>query len=154
MSTKLGRWHLATHVFRDVRKGARDLFSPEKSAIPSSKKSYKTKDTRTNIWGWERNKVDLSINAIKPNHFFLLSTLPYGARGSVVGWGTMLQAGMSRVRVPMLRIFFNWPNPSCRTMDMRSTQPLTKMSTMNLPGGKGRPARKVDKLTAICEPIV
>jgi hypothetical protein len=25
----------------------------------------------------------------------------YGARGSVVGWGTMLQAGRSRVRVPM-----------------------------------------------------
>jgi hypothetical protein len=27
------------------------------------------------------------------------------------------------------------------------------MSTRNLPGGKGRPARKAD-LTAICEPIV
>jgi hypothetical protein len=34
-----------------------------------------------------------------------------------------------------------------------STQPLTEMSTRNLPGGKGRPARKAD-LTAICEPIV
>jgi hypothetical protein len=30
---------------------------------------------------------------------------------------------------------------------------LTEMSTRNLPGGKGRPARKAD-LTAICEPIV
>jgi hypothetical protein len=29
------------------------------------------------------------------------------ARGSVVGWGTMLQAGRSRVRVPMRWIFFN-----------------------------------------------
>jgi hypothetical protein len=29
-----------------------------------------------------------------------------GARGSVVGWGTMLQAGRSRVRVPMRWIFF------------------------------------------------
>jgi hypothetical protein len=28
-----------------------------------------------------------------------------GARGSVVGWGTMLQAGRSRVRVPMRWIF-------------------------------------------------
>jgi hypothetical protein len=28
------------------------------------------------------------------------------------------------------------------------------MSTRNLPGGKGRPARKADNLTAICEPIV
>jgi hypothetical protein len=31
---------------------------------------------------------------------------------------------------------------------------LTEMSTMNLPGGKGRPARGADNLTAICEPIV
>jgi hypothetical protein len=28
------------------------------------------------------------------------------------------------------------------------------MSTSNLPGGKGRPARGADNLTAICEPIV
>jgi hypothetical protein len=34
------------------------------------------------------------------------------------------------------------------------TQPLTEMSTRNLPGVKGRPARKADNLTAICEPIV
>jgi hypothetical protein len=38
-------------------------------------------------------------------------------------------------------------------MTLRSTQPLTEMSTRNLPGGKGRPARKTD-LTAMCEPIV
>jgi hypothetical protein len=37
---------------------------------------------------------------------------------------------------------------------MGSTQPLTEMSTRNLPGGKGRPARKTDNLTAICGPIV
>jgi hypothetical protein len=34
------------------------------------------------------------------------------------------------------------------------TQPLTEMSTKNLPEGKGRPARKADDLTAICEPTV
>jgi hypothetical protein len=49
---------------------------------------------------------------------------------------------------------FNWPNPSSRTMVLGSTQPLTEMSTRNLPGDKGRPARKADKLTAICELIV
>jgi hypothetical protein len=33
-------------------------------------------------------------------------------------------------------------------------QSLTEMSTRNLPGGKGgRPERKGDNLTAICEPI-
>jgi hypothetical protein len=50
--------------------------------------------------------------------------------------------------------FFNSPNPSSRTMALSSTQPLTEMSTRNLLWGKGRPARKADNLTAICEPIV
>jgi hypothetical protein len=31
--------------------------------------------------------------------------------------------------------FFNLPNPSSRTMAVGSTQPLTEMSTKNLPGG-------------------
>jgi hypothetical protein len=39
-------------------------------------------------------------------------------------------------------------------MALGSTQPLTEMSTRNLPGGKGRPARKADNFTAICELIV
>jgi hypothetical protein len=39
-------------------------------------------------------------------------------------------------------------------MALISTQPLTEMSTTNLPEGKGRPARRADNLTAICEPIV
>jgi hypothetical protein len=83
-----------------------------------------------------------------------LSGIILSRRGSVVDWGTMLQAGRSRVRVSMRWIFFNWPNPSSRTMALGSTQPLTKMSIRNLPGGKGRPARKADNLTAICELIV
>jgi hypothetical protein len=33
--------------------------------------------------------------------------------------------------------FFNWRNSSSRTMTLGSTQPLTEMSTRNLPGGKG-----------------
>jgi hypothetical protein len=39
-------------------------------------------------------------------------------------------------------------------MSVVSTQPLTEMSTKNLPGGKGWQMRKADNLTAICEPIV
>jgi hypothetical protein len=65
----------------------------------------------------------------------------------------MLQAGRSRVRVPM-RSFFNLRNPSSRIMALGSTQPLTEMSTRNLPGDKERPARKAEKLTSIFEPIV
>jgi hypothetical protein len=36
-------------------------------------------------------------------------------------------------------------------MALGSTQSLTEMSTRNLPGDKGRPARKADNLTVICE---
>jgi hypothetical protein len=50
--------------------------------------------------------------------------------------------------------FFNWPNPSSRTMALGSTQPVTEMSSRNLPGGKGRPASKANNFTAICEQIV
>jgi hypothetical protein len=65
-----------------------------------------------------------------------------GARGSVVSWGTMLQAGSSRVRVPMRWIFLFWANPSSRPVALESTQPLTDVSQL-----------KVDNLTAIYEPI-
>jgi hypothetical protein len=46
--------------------------------------------------------------------------------------------------------FFNLLNPSSRTMALGSTQPLAEMSTRNIPGGKGRQARKADNLTATC----
>jgi hypothetical protein len=39
-------------------------------------------------------------------------------------------------------------------MALQSTQLLTEMSTRNLPGDIGRPARKADNLTSIFEPIV
>jgi hypothetical protein len=39
-------------------------------------------------------------------------------------------------------------------MALGSTQPLTEMNTRNLPGSEGRPGRKADNFTAICEPIV
>jgi hypothetical protein len=80
---------------------------------------------------------------------------PYsGARGSVVGRGTTLQARRSPVRVPDEVDFFNLSNPFSLNMPRGSTQPLTEMSTRNLPGGKKRPARRADNLAAICEPIV
>jgi hypothetical protein len=50
--------------------------------------------------------------------------------------------------------FFDWPNPTNRTMTLVSTQPLIEMSTTYLRGGKGLPARKAGILTAISEPIV
>jgi hypothetical protein len=66
----------------------------------------------------------------------------------------MLQAGRPPVRVPDEVDFFNLPNPSSSITALGSTQPLTEMSTRNLPGGKKRPARKADNLAAICERTV
>jgi hypothetical protein len=63
----------------------------------------------------------------------------------------MLQAGRSPVRISAEVDFLNLPNPSSRTMTPGSTQPLTEMSTRNLPGGKKRPARTADNLAAIYE---
>jgi hypothetical protein len=64
----------------------------------------------------------------------------------------VLQGGRSRVRVPMRWIFFSI-YIILHTMALGSTQPLSEVSTRNLPGVKGRQARKAD-LTALCEQIV
>jgi hypothetical protein len=64
----------------------------------------------------------------------------------------MLQANKVAGSIPDKVIqFLNCPNPSSSTIALGSTQPLTEMSTVNLPGGKGQPACKADNLTAICE---
>jgi hypothetical protein len=67
----------------------------------------------------------------------------------------MLQGGGSRVRFPMRSLHFSiYLILPAALWSLGSTQPLTEMSTRNLPGGKGRPARGADNLNAICEPIV
>jgi hypothetical protein len=66
----------------------------------------------------------------------------------------MLQVGRSPVRVPDDVDFLNLSNPSSRTMALESIQPLTEMSTMNLPGGKKRSARMAGNLASICVPNV
>jgi hypothetical protein len=73
-----------------------------------------------------------------------------GARGSVVGWGTMLQARRSLVPFPMRSLdFFNLPYPSSLTIALGSAQPLTEVNTRNFRWGKGRPVGNADNLTAI-----
>jgi hypothetical protein len=49
---------------------------------------------------------------------------------------------------------FQLPNPSSRTTALGSTQPLTEMSTKNLPGVKGGRCVRLTNRTAICDPIV
>jgi hypothetical protein len=53
--------------------------------------------------------IVMNFNLARKCKFHLLFLFPniIGARGSVVGWGTMLQAERSRVRVPMRWIFFS-----------------------------------------------
>ena len=58
-----------------------------------------------------------------------------GARGGAIGWRNALQVGRSRVRFPMVSLEFFIDNPSCRTMTLGSTQPLTEMSTRNISWG-------------------
>jgi hypothetical protein len=64
---------------------------------------------------------------------------------------SLSKTGRSPVQVPDKVDFFNASN---RSIALGSTQPLTEMSTRNLPAGKKRPTRRGDNLTAICEPIV
>jgi hypothetical protein len=72
-----------------------------------------------------------------------------GARGSVVGWSTMLQAGRSWVRVLTRTLnFFNLPNPSGRTRPgVHSASKRNEYQKQ-----KQRPTLKADNPTAICEP--
>jgi hypothetical protein len=52
--------------------------------------------------------------------------------------------------IPDISGFFNWPIPSSSALP----QPLTEMSSRNLPGDKVWLACKTDIFTAICEPVV
>jgi hypothetical protein len=50
--------------------------------------------------------------------------------------------------------FFNWPNPSSRTMTLGSTQPITKMSTRNLScGAKGGRRVRLEGLGKLKKPL-
>jgi hypothetical protein len=90
--------------------------------------------------GW-RGITDFGTRSSPPN------VHKSGTRGSAVDSDTVLQAGRSRVRFPMRSLdFFNWPNPSSRTMALGPTQSLTEMSTRNLSGGKGWPAVRLTAL--------
>jgi hypothetical protein len=95
-------------------------------------------------------EVVLEILHIKPK---FISTFFYlGARGSVDGWDTVLQAGRSRVRFPMRSLDFSI-DLILRALAVASTQPLAEMSSKNLRGGKW-PVHKAENLTAIYEPTV
>jgi hypothetical protein len=64
--------------------------------------------------------------------YTVIETFMPSTSSSVVGWGTMLQAGSRKVtgsNPDGVIGFFNWPNPSSRTIALGSTQPVIEMST-------------------------
>jgi hypothetical protein len=65
-----------------------------------------------------------------------------------------LQAGRSRGSIPDEVFGFSTDLILLAALALGSIQSLIEMSTRNLPGSKGRSARKADKLTTICEPIL
>jgi hypothetical protein len=59
-----------------------------------------------------RQKVPVQANGLQENYpyfsvLMIAIIITWKARGSVVGWATMLQAGRSRVRFPMLPLDFS-----------------------------------------------
>jgi hypothetical protein len=53
------------------------------------------------------DRLHFMWNWFKKNVKYLCFYVLMGARGSVVGWGTVVQAGRSRIRFPMRWIFSN-----------------------------------------------
>jgi hypothetical protein len=66
-----------------------------------------------------------------------------GVRGSVVGWGTMLQAGRSQIRIPIMWNFSSFQLHYGPGVDSASNRNEYQEDSWG-----------ADNLTAICEPIV
>jgi hypothetical protein len=58
-------------------------------------------------WAWMFTTSEDDRQILRSLHSFLTWRSTMRARGSVVGWGTMLQAGRSRVRFPMRSLDFS-----------------------------------------------
>jgi hypothetical protein len=86
--------------------------------------------------------------------YFVPYSIWSGARGSVVSLSHYASSRKVAAPTPDALDVFNLLSPFSRTVTLRSTQPLTEMSTRDLPEGKRRPARKAENFTANCEPTV
>jgi hypothetical protein len=76
------------------------------------------------------------------------------ARGSVVGWGTMPQAGRSPIRIPNGVDFFQFTY-SFQPHDGPGVDSASNRNKIQeFSWGKKRPARRADNLAAIYEPNV
>jgi hypothetical protein len=123
-----------------------------------SKKKFFHPEDGGNKFLWNSGWVSTAYTVLYPRrqNLNICISLPFfKTRRSVVGWGTMLQARRSRFGFPMSSLNFSIDLILPATLWPRGRLGLlTEMSIRNLIGGKGRPARKGDNLTAICEPTV
>jgi hypothetical protein len=69
--------------------------------------------------------------------------------GSVVGWGTILKAGRSRVRFPVRSLDFSNYLILAAALRLWVVSACNRHEYQESFGGKGRPARKADNLTVI-----
>jgi hypothetical protein len=86
---------------------------------------------KAHLWSNGSPHNALMISSFKVLHAINSVTWQTGACGSVVGWGTMLQPGRSRIQVSMRWNFSSFQPHYGPGVD----SPLTEMSTRNLPGG-------------------
>jgi hypothetical protein len=86
--------------------------------------------------------------------YFCLVNMTMGAFSSIVGWGTMLQVWRSWDQVPMRWIFSIYLILPATLWSWGRLSLEHKWVPGIFLGDKGRPARRADNLTAICEPIV
>jgi hypothetical protein len=102
------------------------------SVLERYRYSNKLAGHNNELWGWDKMCFIFR---------YFINNISGGACGSVVG---LRHYAISRKVAGLIPVefigFFSWRNPSSRTMALGSTQPLTEMSTRNIPGSKGRPA--------------
>jgi hypothetical protein len=78
----------------------------------------------------------------------------FEARGSIVGWGIMPQAGRSRVRLPMRSLNFSINLIFSAALGSGIDSPSKINDYQRSSGSKTWPAHNSDNLPVICEPIV
>jgi hypothetical protein len=77
----------------------------------------------------------LLYSVVRFNSIYMDAPYLWWARGSIVGRSPILQAGRSRVRIPMKLWHFELTSFSQLRCGLELTQPLTEMSTRNLHEG-------------------
>jgi hypothetical protein len=132
-------WRCVVLSFTDVSKGTSPTISGSKNK--TSKQPARASPAADVSLGLQFDSEDLNntflwnIGKFLPDYTASRLKRYYTLRGHAVVWLVEAQCYKPEVCRFDSRwghwIFFNWPNPSSRTM----TQPLTEMSTRNFPGG-------------------